>query len=68
MVPEFGLATEAAQLDHRQGEIKVIVLGFLHNSFVQFERGHVLRGVVGDQPAVVTDRDKDTNFHVKPSD
>ena len=63
MFPELGLAAEAAQLDHRQCEFEAVVLGALHDGFVQIKGRHVLRRVLGDQPAVVTDRDEDTYIH-----
>ncbi len=62
MIPEFRLASEAAELDHGEGKIEAIVLGFLHNLFVELERRFVLGGVCGDEPAVVTDGDKDADF------
>jgi len=61
--PELGLAAKAAQLDHRQCELEAVVLGALHDGLVQVEGRHVLRRVLGDQPAVVTDRDEDTYIH-----
>ncbi|MNT71631.1 hypothetical protein D3C72_2101380 [compost metagenome] len=67
MIPEFGFAAEAAQFDHRQGEIKVVVLGLLHDGFIEFKRWFVLWGIAGNQPAVVADRNKYANFHLNTS-
>ncbi len=63
VIPEFGFAAEAAQLDHRQGKIEVVVLRFLHNGFVQLEGRHVLRRVGGDKPAVIANGNEYANFH-----
>ncbi len=61
--PEFGFAAEAAQLDHRQREVEAVALGLLHDGLVQLEARHVLRRILGDEPAVVADRNENTNIH-----
>jgi hypothetical protein len=61
--PEFGLAAEAPQFDHREQEIDAVALGFLGDFLVEVEARHVLRGVFRDQPAVVADRGEDADFH-----
>ena len=66
MIPELGFTAKTAQLDHREGKIKMVVLCLLHNRFVQLKGRQVLGGMGGDQPAVVADRDKYANFHHKP--
>ncbi len=63
MFPEFGLAAKAAQLDHRQRKFEAVVLGALHDGLVQVKGRHVLRRILGDQPAVVTDGDEDAYIH-----
>jgi hypothetical protein len=37
MIPEFGFAAKAAQLIIDSAKSKVVVLGLLHDGFVQFE-------------------------------
>ncbi|STV74714.1 Uncharacterised protein [Klebsiella michiganensis] len=63
MIPEFGLAAEAAQFNHRQREIEAVVFGFLHDGLIELKRRHVLGSMGGNQPAVITNRNEDTNFH-----
>ena len=65
VLPEFGLTAKAAQLDHRQREIETVALGLLHDGLVEFEGRHVLRRVFGNEPAVVADRNENTNIHGK---
>jgi hypothetical protein len=43
IIPKLALAAEAAQLDHRQGKIKIIVLGLLNHLPIEVEAGHILR-------------------------
>ena len=66
MIPEFGFPAEAAQLNHRQGKIEVIVLCLLHDGFVQLKGRHVLRRVGRDQPAVIANGNEYANFHHEP--
>jgi hypothetical protein len=61
--PELGLAAEAAQLDHRQQEVDPVALRLERDLLVEVEARHVLRRVLGDQPAIVADRDEDSDFH-----
>jgi hypothetical protein len=63
VVPELCLAAETAQFDHRQREGESLPLGLLHDPLVQLEGGLVLGGVLGDQPAVVADRDEHAEVH-----
>jgi len=64
VVPEFGFPAEASEFDHGEGEVEVVFFGFEDDLFVEFEAGHVLGGVGGDEPAVVADGDEDADFHV----
>ncbi|MNL42255.1 hypothetical protein D3C87_1646980 [compost metagenome] len=64
VLPELGLAAEPAQLDHREREVEAVLLGLLHDLLVQREARHVLRSRLGDQPAVVADRNEDADFHI----
>ncbi|MNP09902.1 hypothetical protein D3C76_1020250 [compost metagenome] len=48
VIPEFGFAAEAAQFDHRECKVEMVMLRLLHNGFVQLEGRHVLRRVGGD--------------------
>ena len=41
----------------------MVVLGLLHDSLIQFEGRHILRGMGGNQPAVVANGNENTNFH-----
>ena len=63
MIPKFCFPAEAAQLDHGEREVEMVVLGLLHDSLIQFEGRHILRGMGGDQPAVVANGNENTNFH-----
>ena len=63
ILPEFGLAAEAAQLDHREQEIDAVALGLLRDLLVEIEARHILRRVFRDQPAIVADRHEDADFH-----
>ena len=66
MIPELSFAAKATQFDHRQGEIEMVVLRFLHNGFIQFKGRHVLRRVGRNEPAVVANRYEYANFHHQP--
>jgi hypothetical protein len=46
VIPEFGFAAEAAQLDHRKRKVEMVVLRFLHDGLIQLKGRHVLRGMV----------------------
>lgn len=63
MIPEFGLSSEPAQLDHGQSEIESITLGLLDDLLIQFEAWLILRGVRGYEPAIVADWDEDTDIY-----
>jgi hypothetical protein len=63
VVPELGLAAEAAQLDHRQREVDAVALGLQRDLLVELETGLVLRRVFGQQPAVVADGNEDADVH-----
>ncbi len=63
MLPELGLAAESAQLDHREGEIEAVFLGLDHDLLVEVEARHILRSILGDQPAIVADRNENADFH-----
>ena len=66
MIPEFGFAAKAAQLDHRKRKVEMVVLRFLHDGFIQLKGWHVLRCSGRDKPAVVADGYKYANFHHEP--
>ena len=66
VIPEFGFAAEAAQLDHRKRKVEMVVLRFLHDGFIQLKGRHVLRCSGRDKPAVVADGYKYANFHHEP--
>src|SRR5260370_9608696 len=63
VVPVGRLAAEAAQLDHRQGEVEAVTLGPQHDLTVEIEARRVLRRRRRDQPAVVADGNEDADFH-----
>ncbi len=63
MIPEFSFPAEAAQFDHGEREVEMVVLGLLHDGLIQFKGRHILRGMGGDQPAVVANGNENTNFH-----
>jgi len=63
IVPELRRAAKPVQFDHRQCEIEPEAFGLLHDLAVEVEARPVLRRGGRDQPAVVTDRNKDTEFH-----
>ena len=63
VIPEFSFPAEAAQFDHGEREVEMVVLGLLHDGLIQFKGRHILRGMGGDQPAVVANGNENTNFH-----
>src|SRR6185503_14010871 len=65
LVPEAALAAEAAQLDHRQGEVEAVALGVERGLLVELEARIVLRRGGRDDPAVPADRDEDADVHVR---
>ena len=59
VVPELGGSSEAAELDHGEGEVEAEAFGFFDDGAVEREGGHVLGGCGGDQPAIVADGEED---------
>jgi hypothetical protein len=67
VVPELGLAAEAAQLDHREREFEPVALRLLDDLLVELEARLVLRRFGRDQPAIVSDRNEDADVHAQVS-
>jgi len=63
VIPKLRRAAKPVQFDHRQSEIEAEPFGLLHDLAVEVETRPILRRGRRNQPAIVADRNKDTEFH-----